>query len=42
MNNIQIYWNISMKCGEQRIVINLISPVGNTNQRMGEHGPLDI
>jgi hypothetical protein len=23
-------------------VINLISPVGNTNQRMGVHGPLHI
>jgi hypothetical protein len=23
-------------------VINLISPVGNTNQRMGVHGPLNI
>ena len=24
------------------LVINIISPIGNTNQRMGVHGPLNI
>jgi hypothetical protein len=23
-------------------IFNFISPIGNTNQRMGEHGPLNI
>jgi hypothetical protein len=31
-----------VKWRKQQTAINLISPVGNTNQRMGEHRPLDI
>jgi hypothetical protein len=34
--------NKMSKCHKQRAIINLISDVGNTNQRMGKHGPLDV
>jgi hypothetical protein len=32
----------SMKWHKQRKIINLVSPIGNTNQRMGVHGPQNI
>jgi hypothetical protein len=31
-----------MKYQKERTVFNLISPIGNTNQRMGVHGHLNI
>jgi hypothetical protein len=37
-----LHFNMNEMKKIMNTVINLISPIGNTNQRMGVHGPLNI